>query len=141
MLFRLSLIIVALTLCLVDSKWISRRGHEQTLRGGWKNIEPSQIPPEVMAFIQQKINSRINSTQGVRMVSIVRAKSQVVSGVNYEVIILCHETDCPASASPQQINDEAVCHQIRSITCYVKVHRALDQTITLHNIDCLMDPL
>jgi len=136
MAFHLALIVLAMTLLHADAGRISRRGG-RNYAGGWKDIDESEVPQEVIILAEQTLRDHLTRDKGVRSVEILSARYQTVAGKNYELKILFQVTECPSSASRQDIDDESVCAESYSATCTVKVHHSLTDTVSVREMSCV----
>jgi len=136
MAFRLALIVLTVALWHAEARQISRR-EEYIIRGGWHDTDVSEVPEKVIELAVETLTSHVNRERGVRSVEIVSARRQTVKGTNYEVTILFHVTDCPSSASRQDINDESVCGEGFLETCNAKVYHDLEDTIRVTEMSCI----
>jgi len=118
----LPFIVLAVVLCQVQTREISRR-EEKRLPGGWRTIDPSNVPQEVQSHVKQTLIREFNFEQGIKSIEITRAKVQTVSGQNFELYLQLHSAQCSSSsataARQQEPRDESACPLI---TCVVRVH-------------------
>jgi len=138
MALRITLILLAVAMCHADARRASRRGDDDLIPpGGFRRIDSTKVPQEVKSYVEETLISSFNSNQGVRLVEILKVESQQVSGQNYKMVILFQVTECPASASREDINDDSVCAYRNSITCDVLVyHQPWTNTISLTEVQC-----
>jgi len=116
MAFRITMMMVALALC--------RVGHSQNPAGEtWTTMDPANVPSDVVSFAEQKLIDRFDSDHGVRLVQISSAEYKVLTNKHYKLTILFDVTECPKSASSQDIKNESSCPQTSSITCSVRVYQ------------------
>jgi len=134
--YNIMIVAVALVV-LANGRLTGQRRSQHNMVGGWSSMNPSDIPENVTAELEQRMIGRINSENGVRLAQITRAEKQVVSGINYKLTTVFHVTQCPSSSSRQEINDENVCPQASSLTCKVKFyHQSWTQTFRILKSKC-----
>jgi len=139
MTFLLTVIVLAVALCHSEARRISLRAQDdfRDIAGGWQDIDVSRVPEKVKQLAIETLTGSRTRTNGVRSVEIVSARYQIVQGTNYEVTIRIHVTDCPSSASRQDINDESVCGEGFLETCNAKVYHDLEDTIRVTEMSCI----
>jgi len=139
MAFYFVLIVAAVALLQVDARSISRRQEDRyPMVGGYHTIDASSIPPEVKNHAQETLISQFNSDKGIRLFEISEAEVQVVSGSNYKFKLLFHETECPATASSEEINDLEACPVTEYISCTVTVyHQSWTNTLKVTDTSCV----
>jgi len=130
--FCISLIVIAVALFDVGVGETYKQ-----LPGGWYGIDPENVPSDVVSEVEEQVIAQANSVHGIRLAEIQSALSQVVSGANYKMMIVFHDTSCPVSASNSDIHDESTCARIAAFICSVSVyHQPWTQTIQVSEADC-----
>ncbi|CAM9787996.1 unnamed protein product [Lampetra planeri] len=78
---------------------VAVRGERMT--GGFQKLSRNNAEvQEIVAQAMQKLNDESDSPTWQKADRVVRAKSQVVSGIRYLITVKLRETNCPKSQSP-----------------------------------------
>jgi len=84
-------------------------GTFEPMPGGWSKLEVTDAEVlEITQFSVEAISDDRNSENLAKVGTIVNAKSQVVSGILYNIVFDRHETNCPRSTRTNTGNCETI---------------------------------
>lgn len=112
----------------------SRNHGQRPLLGGWRPVNvTSSIVQEVGRKAVTHLEAVKNTAMGYRLHRILSGKSQIVSGVNYNLLLMIAQTDCTRSSG---VNLES-CQAVKVQRCNVTIHVPLQQQPTqMMNYNC-----
>lgn len=91
---------VVLSALIAHSVGASLSATTKTLPGGLIDADPnSPAVKQAVDFAYAKISASLNTAHALQLGKVVKAQSQVVSGVKYYLTIEVNETDCSKSVT------------------------------------------
>ncbi|XP_078462457.1 cystatin-POGU1-like [Lampetra planeri] len=99
---------------------VAVRGERMT--GGFQKLSRNNAEvQEIVAQAMQKLNDESDSPTWQKADRVVRAKSQVVSGIRYLITVKLRETNCPKSQSPDDCSTYNSVNAGKSMVCELDI--------------------
>nr|XP_032818932.1 cystatin-C-like [Petromyzon marinus] len=112
----------AVLLCVVASVVVVSVVRGERMVGGFQKLNRNNAEvQEIVAQAMQKLNDESDSPNWQKADRVVRAKSQIVSGVRYLITVKLRETYCPKSQSPDNCSTYNSVNAGKSLVCELDI--------------------